>query len=343
MSQYNDFITENVALPGVRRIGIYDSKGNRVGQIPLDTLTLPTPGKRLYSFGALSDVHIGASTAKNDFKVALSYLSENTDFICVCGDLIDGWWSDNFDEHIAEQISDYVSCVEDSASVPVYAIAGNHDSAYVTNVESQISTYTGKTLYYSVSHGNDVFIFVGIKSDAHGSLFAQGELQWIYETLEANRNKRCFILQHVRPDDACGNALGIYTYDIWGGTEQIVFESLLRHYKNIVLFHGHSHLKFDMQQYSELANLDRTFGCWSVHIPSISVPRDTASIVDPSITTVYADSEGYMVDVYENGIHLRGRDFVKGEFLPIASYWLENTLQTVEAGTYKDDTNTIVV
>ena len=26
--------------------------------------------------------------------------------------------------------------------------------------------------------------------------------------------------------------------------------------------------------------------------------------------------------VYPDGIHLRGRDFVKGEFLPIASYWL---------------------
>ena len=57
---------------------------------------------------------------------------------------------------------------------------------------------------------------------------------------------------------------------------------------------------------------------------------------------IYADSEGYVVDVYKDGIHLRGRDFVKGEFLPIASYWLDTTLQTVEAGSYKDGTGTIV-
>ena len=51
--------------------------------------------------------------------------------------------------------------------------------------------------------------------------------------------------------------------------------------------------------------------------------------------------KGYVMDVYENGVHLRGRDFVKGAFLPIASYWLDTTLQTVAAGTYTDSTGTI--
>ena len=52
-------------------------------------------------------------------------------------------------------------------------------------------------------------------------------------------------------------------------------------------------------------------------------------------------SEGYLVDVYENGILLRGRDFAKGEWMPIATYWIDTTLQTVEAGTYKDPMGTI--
>ena len=120
-----------------------------------------------------------------------------------------------------------------------------------------------------------------------------------------------------------------------------LFESLLRHYKNVVFFHGHSHLKFHMQKYSDTANIDRNFGCWSVHVPSLAVPRDTISVVDPSITSIYAESEGYLVDVHEGGIHLRGRDFAKGEFLPIASYWLDTTLQTIPAGTYNDPTGTI--
>lgn len=90
-----------------------------------------------------------------------------------------------------------------------------------------------------------------------------------------------------------------------------------------------------------MANIDRVFGCWSVHVPSIAVPRTDAD-GDFVFQTEYQDSEGYVVDVYPDGIHLRGRDFVKGKFLPIASYWLDTTLQTVEAGTYSDPTGTII-
>jgi hypothetical protein len=114
----------------------------------------------------------------------------------------------------------------------------------------------------------------------------------------------------------------------------------LSHYKNIVFFHGHSHLKFYLQEYDELANYDNMRGSHSVHIPSLAVPREDIT-GDGVADDIEAGSEGYVVDVYENGIHLRGRDFVKGEFLPIASYWLDTTLQDVAAGTYQDPTGTI--
>lgn len=341
MAKYTDLIAYNTATAGARRIGVYDSRGNRVGQIPLGCLTPPASGKKLYSFGALSDIHIGENTANDDYTRALSWLSDNVDFICECGDLIHGDASKS-----AAQIEQYKAC-RASATVPVYAISGNHDGAYVSNVQTAVTSYTGQPLYYSFEQGNDVFIMVGIKSNGRTvSLFADGELQWLYETLESNRNRRCFVFQHVRPDDACGNALGIYTNDIWGDIagypEQTVFESLMDHYPNVVFFHGHSHTRFSLQSYDDTANIGRDFAGWSVHIPSLAVPRDTLSAVNPSIVSVYAASEGYVVDVYENGIHLRGRDFVKGEFLPIASYWLDTPLQTVAEGTYTDSTGTIV-
>ena len=90
-----------------------------------------------------------------------------------------------------------------------------------------------------------------------------------------------------------------------------------------------------------MANIDHIFGGWSIHIPSLSVPRGGDPSGASSIKEIYADSEGYVVDVYENDIHLRGRDFVKGEFVPIASYWLGTTLQVIEPGTYTDSTGTI--
>jgi hypothetical protein len=170
-------------------------------------------------------------------------------------------------------------------------------------------------------------------------VFNNAYLQWLYETLEANRNKRCFIFEHVFPWGDSGNPRGYYTTDMFSGTKGSVFQSLLKHYKNTVLFHGHSHTKFELQEIDEKANYSDALGYRSVHIPSLAVPRD---IVNNTLSNIYADSEGYVVDVYQKGIHLRGRDFVKGEFIPVASYWLNTQLQTIPAGTYTDSTGTIV-
>lgn len=333
---YGALIPQNVATTGARRIGIYDSNGNRVGQIPLGSLTPPTAGQKQYSFGALSDIHLQYDTAQDDFRKALEYLNgtEDVEFTCVCGDLTS--------EGTAAELTAYKNAVVAySPNTPVYAIMGNHDVR--ANLMNTIQHYTGHSLYYSIAHGNDVFIFVGNVADWTTAVLSNAELQWLYETLEANRNKRCFLFEHIRPTNGCGNALGLYqrsgTTD-WGGTCGTVFESLLSHYKNVVFFHGHSHLKFYLQKYDKLANYDNVRGCHSVHIPSLAVPRDDMN-GDGVSDDVYAGSEGYVVDVYKDGIHLRGRDFVKGEFLPIASYWLDTTLQTIPAGTYTDSTGMI--
>ena len=325
-------IPQNVAPIGSRRMGIYNEQGHRVGQIPLDGLTPPNPAKKRYSFGALSDVHIVYNTATEDFQKALTFLNNDEDvaFTCICGDLTDNG--------TATQLAQYKAVVDAySADTPVYAIAGNHE-AYAAQ-PALLEQYTGKPLYYSFTHGDDVFIMFGVISATEGNLFEEGQLQWLYETLEVNRNKRCFLFEHIPPVECCGDVRNIYPYTkMRDQTESVVFKSLLSHYKNVVFFHGHTHMKYDMQKYGYKANYDHALGCHSVHIPSLAVPRDVSG---DTYTTVYADSEGYVVDVYENGIHLRGRDFVKGQFLPIASYWLDTTLQTIPAGTYTDSTGTI--
>ena len=333
MAQLEKFIAENVAPADVKRIGIYNSKGVRVGFIPLGNLSLnlQNKGAKLYSFGALSDVHVVYSTATEDFQKALTYLNEDVDvvFTCISGDLTD--------TGTAEQLAQYKAIVDAySPDTPVYAIAGNHEN--YSNQSTLLEQYTGKPLYYSFEYGNDVFIMCGCYSWHNDGVFNNEYLQWIYETLEANRNKRCFIFEHVFPWGDSGNPKGLYSFDMFSGTKGSVFQSLLKHYKNTVFFHGHSHTKFYLQEDDEKANYSDALGYKSVHIPSLAVPRD---IVNNSLHGIYADSEGYVVDVYENGIHLRGRDFVKGEFLPIASYWLDTTLQTIEAGTFKDSSGII--
>ena len=338
MAKYTYFIPENVAPPGTLRIGIYDSCGNRVGQIPLGGLIPPDPAKRLYSVGVGSDVHWPYPTGEEDFVRFLHYCNNENpvDFICLAGDLADV----GTDERLAR----FRELVQShSPDTPVYVSAGNHDAYgadWVLRPEEEVSasmlTYTGHPLYYSFEYGSDVYIFVGVCKGT----FSQAELQWLYETLERYRNRRCFLFQHVFAFEGCGNVFGLYSLDLTNNTMFSVFKSLLRHYPNIVDFHGHSHTKFHGQEFGPMANYDNVFGCHSVHIPSLAIPRTDAD-GDGEFQREDQDSEGYVMDVYPDGIHLRGRDFVKGEFIPLASYWLDTTIKPVEAGTYSDSTGTI--
>lgn len=336
-------IPQNIALSNARKLAIYNGN-TKVCDVPLGHLELPSVGEKLYSFGAVSDIHLQYNTAQEDFQKALTYLNETEDvaFTCVCGDL-----TQTASEETLSVFKQYVDTY--SADTPVYAIAGNHEAYKILDdgtwgshdeatVRSLIQTYTGHPLYYSFTHGNDVFIMVGVCQDYAD--FGIGGLQWLYETLEANRNKRCFVFQHIPPDDACGNPYVIYKNDIWNGTQSVVFENLMKHYRNVVFFHGHRHMKFDLQTKTNLANIDDIYGRYSVHIPSLAATR-TGNTDGTGRTELYAESEGYVVDVYENGIHLRGRDFVREKFLPIASYWLETKLVNIEANTFVDSTGTI--
>lgn len=320
--RYEHFIPENTATAGAKRIGVYNSKGNRVGFIPLGSLAV-NMGTKLYSFGAISDIHLSVADSESDFIRALEHLdSSRVAFTCICGDL-----TNNGND---TQLARYKALVDANARTPIYAIAGNHDSyTYNADIETQIEAYTGKPLYYSFSHGNDVFIMLGIKSE--GALFTTEELSWLRETLEANKDKRCFIFQHCftgyETEATCGNANGIYHSYCWSGDGQAQlteFKSLLAQYENTVFFHGHSHLKFRLQDSCDYANYDDSDGYRSVHIPSITRPRMEDG-TDTDTNPDYDDtgSEGYVVDVYENGIHLRGRDFANGEELAIASYWID--------------------
>lgn len=336
-AKYKNFIPQNTAPKGALHIGVYNSKGEEIITIPLGNLSSAEVGEKLYSFGAISDPHLQKNTGKDDFARALTYFSteERVDFVCVNGDL-----SQNGTDADLAEYKDYVNIY--SNGMPVYAITGNHDTWGGLNVETVISSYTGNPLYYSFTQGNDVFIMLGIRGEV--TPFANDELQWLYDTLEANRSRRCFVFMHLFPSsgkqETCGNAYAIYNNYCWThATQTVLFVELMKHYKNVLFFHGHSHLKFELQSADcKYANYTESDGYRSIHISSLVAPREKWQ---DGVKELYAESEGYVVDVYENHIVLQGRDFVKGEFLPIATYKIDTTLQTVEANTFTDNTGTI--
>lgn len=340
ITKYEKLIPENIAPYNAKRISVYDKETNsKVGSFGLQNLRAVGLGQKLYSFGALSDIHLQYNTAQEDFQRALTYLNgtEDVAFTCICGDL-----TDNGEDADFVTYKNYINAY--SPNTPVYECTGNHD-AYDNMIGfDKMKPYTGHDLYYTFAHGSDVFIMFGTQYyDTTGKVikpFSIESLQWLYETLEANRNKRVILFQHYLRFDGSGNPFDapltgmILEYC----TEGAVFKSLMEHYTNVVWFHGHSHTMFELQEGCPHANYDRLYGCHSVHIPSLVAPKD---FVNGAYIAKEAYSEGYVVDVYARHIVLRGRDFARSKFLPIAQYCLDTTLKTIAPNTYTDKTGTI--
>ena len=208
--------------------------------------------------------------------------------------------------------------------------------------------------------GDDLFIMVGQSSQ--NDAMSVNDLSWLENTLTNNKNRRCFVFIHTFIDDNwsdsttairdverpkedqdgyilsdSGNPCGARGNAITGGWEdnnQALLNRLLnalRNAPNLVIFHGHSHMKFESQAFDECANYTEKNGFKSVHVPSLGSPRTLLNSngewdvtkLDDNYTQ--PDSQCYIVDVYEDCIVLNGMDLVNNEPVPL--------------GTYKIDTN----
>ena len=363
--RYSHFILQNTAPAGAKRIGVYNNNGKRVCGIPLGRLT-PLTKEKLYSFGLVSDIHLIKPSLTWDwypiekFDRALSHFQEKGCVMCVVsGDLTQcGYrWNDKDDVDLT-QMRAYKS-VCDKYALPVYEIAGNHESYYSVPITDNLDlweTDTGKRdLSYTVTQGNDLFIFLG--QPTGGTVLE--DLQWLYETLETNRNKRCFVFIHPWLNNDSGNPMSTMdnsVFTMWQNNTgnknlETVFKSLLSHYKNTVLFHGHSHTKFESQAVDDCANYTDKNGFKSIHIPSSSRPRDVDGTTGEYTYSV-TESQCYLVDVYRdyivlNGLGLTGitsSDVASKQYnpIPLGTYKIDTPLATVEAGTFTDSTGTII-
>ncbi len=355
--KYKHFIPQNTAPKGAKSIGVYDSNGKRVCTIPLGRMTPPTKAK-LYSFGVLSDIQLAdyRPTSFTKFDNALGFFEEQgASFCCHSGDFTDYglWYPSN-----TYQVSTYnpilfeeYQRICNKHNIPVYGNCGNHESyngynivgtyttadGTVVNNLDKLEYYTGKGLFFEITQNDDVFIFLGQPSE--NIPMSDEALQWLYGRLEANRNKRCYIFVH--PNISTGNPLGAYAsnplFNLWG-VKTTAFTNLLKHYKNTILFHGHTHTKFECQEQDEKSTYSIEDGFRSVHVPSSGAPRD---VINGALVTKNDESQGYLVDVYDDCIVLNGMDFINNKPVPLGTFKIDTTLQTIEENTFTDSTGTI--
>lgn len=336
---YRHFIPQNTAPKGTKRIGVYKD-GKKVATIPLGRMTPPAKEK-LYSFGVFSDIHLYKSVTNWDgngkFDGALTYLESQGCAMCVIsGDLTQtGLYDEQTGGGYVLNEAQFAKYKEicDKHTIPVYELCGNHESYYgqpITNNLDKLKTYTGKdVLSYTVSQGNDLFILCGQPKDA--AVMTDEDFQWLGTTLEANKDKRCFVFVHSHIDDNVEGGVedsgnpsfarenSIFGNGYWGATNRTNFINLIKRYPNTLLFHGHTHIKFEAQEFDLEANYSKENGFKSVHVPSLGSPRTLIS-ADGTWQAAESESQGYIVDVYDDCIVLNGMDFVNEVPVPLGVY-----------------------
>ena len=353
-TNFTDLIKNNVAPYSASKIGVYGSDGSRVGEIPLGSFK-PNYGERLYRFGLLSDVHNEDSqNTENaqDFINALTELNnkESIEFICITGDLTQYSHSTG---NIATEMTLYQNNLNAAGvNKPVYVTTGNHDCPGSTDVDyttfyqkaglSDIAPSSGATASYEVtkthttSRGTTVtdhFLFLTMRRyEFTSSTYYDADITWLGNKLEAYKNDRCFVFTHMFFPDYAGNLNRIYPSGNWlSGPQLTSLKNLIDSYPRSYWFSGHSHWKWYLQKYQDKANIyptsnsGRTTG-WAVHIPSCASPIDSDG---SSRVSMPLQSEGGVVDVYEDYVDIRGIEF-KGpgdsnynmKYIPVAQYRL---------------------
>ena len=353
-TNFTDLIKNNVAPYSASKIGVYASDGSRVGEIPLGSFK-PNYGERLYRFGLLSDVHNEDSQSTEnaqDFINALTELNnkESIEFICITGDLTQYSHSTG---NIATEMTLYQNNLNAAGvNKPVYVTTGNHDCPGSTDVDyttfyqkaglSDIAPSSGATASYEVTKTHttsggvtvtDHFLFLTMRRyEFTSSTYYDADITWLGNKLEAYKNDRCFVFTHMFFPDYAGNLNRIYPTGNWlSGAQLTSLKNLIDSYPRSYWFSGHSHWKWYLQKYQDKANIyptsnsGRTTG-WAVHIPSCASPIDSDG---SSRVSMPLQSEGGVVDVYEDYVDIRGIEF-KGpsdsnynmKYIPVAQYRL---------------------
>lgn len=353
-------IQQFTAIPeGAETVLAYKSK-MLVGSMELPEAKIADNGEKLYSFGALSDVHFNrynlsltGDDAMLTFPNALNFFDNlGVSFVGISGDISSDGERDAFEKY---------NSIASNYDFPVYTCTGNHDvsddykienwrelmntGVYgETKAEGVETAPNGLDFVYAPDEmKGDVFIFLSQQwwdyNSPESRLLDDAQLNWLEENLEKYKNTTVYLFFHTFLNNPVeGEVLGMgegnlvnnkgHQYDLPftnGCADEVRFRGLMDEYENVVFFNGHSHWAYDMQELNPNLNIANYNGEYAtmVHLSSVSSPRRTSANLDDTTEYYMRSSEGMIVTVYEDSIVFTACEFLKGEFLSYATYVIE--------------------
>lgn len=294
-----------------------------------------------YTFASYSDIHTDA--VKKNYKYdethwrnALDVAAlRKTDFIVLSGDYVNN--NVDFEGINKTEWRTYLRVLSESDYLnPVYEAIGNHeirqnpvletpDYIKATGLENDITSCD--KAYFEKTLNGDHFIFMalekGFRPTKKQDNFSTEQLDWLESLLEkySGDGKNIYIIEHAlfnkygagdRIDDT--PYYNIPLYDEAPST--IRFKNLLEKYKNVIFISGHTHIAFEYQY-----NFSDNNGTSAQMIHNSSV-GGSRHIINGTLNSDYKieDSEGYIVDVYDDSIIFKGTNLYYNKFDPNCCY-----------------------
>lgn len=309
-------LTADTVTPATLAKGItaHNAAGDRiVGTMQASGAESPL-GNKLYNFAAFADIHLTETNYQggvSDFTRAMPYVeAKGAEFGCIAGDLAR--------ETTDPELVIYKNLVA-TANIPYYACRGNHDAPYT---EAHWMDCVGNPSNFTFVKNGDVFIFVSPDQHPDYSLDSvtpyAGSMAWLKEQLDIYTGARIFLFIHFPLSGYSGLTTGQYYGFGSGSTEDDEIVTAINKAENVIVFHGHTHYHFELEEEFNHINVYQFnySDTASVHVPSCSHTRDKNMTADTN------RSQAYIVEVYENGVILRGIDLTTGEFMPEYEYLL---------------------
>ena len=280
---------------------------NRLSVSVPEELTLPE-SKLVYKYNILSDMHVSSSwprctaMVKKAFRdiIAQGYSS----VIFTLGDN-----TERGQENEYELLKSLVAAAGEKLPNIYYAM-GNHDIVYNQNAgyDKQLKLFKKQTgmpgAYYAVDVNGYHHIVLGSDTLSHLGTIGQEQQDWLKAELEkADPNKPVFVYMHQPLQDTTSGTL--YTkyeksqeHDSFGFLEDTeALREILKGYPNAIVLTGHTHRTFLAEQPVLLGN-----------------GKDASFVACSTVGKAATGAEGLYVEVYEDYVLLRGRDFAQGKW-----------------------------
>lgn len=257
------------------------------------------PDELVYSFSAVSDTHVETNNPEA-YKALYDLLEgvkagEDHEAVFYLGDNV-------MNGQVLENLFFYTAVKGISPAKNNYIVMGNHDigngegdyekfkTNYLVN-NALIGNKLDKPYYYNVVNGCYLICLASEALTVNNCVMTEEQLVWLEGVLE-----------QAKAEDA---TIFVFNHHPIYQLEGVPYDSLaklLSKYDNLLYIHGHIHDQLGADNFKNQGGVD-----------TINLPRST-EVVD------YAPGEGIVVEVYENEILVRARNFIDGKWMEGLEY-----------------------